>query len=141
MDKHHPIFFDFLLESAPVGLAFVDPELRFRYVNTALAEIDGPSVEGHIGRTLAEVLPKLAPQLIPYYQQVLSQRQAIVGLEVSGEVPSMAGEIKSWLVNYYPVEDLNGTMLGVGVVVQDITERKHAEQRVTNNAKMSHFNN
>ena len=129
MDKHLPIFLDQLLEAAPVGLAFVDSELRFRYVNTALAAIDGPSVAEHLGRTIEQVLPELAPQLIPYYRQVLSRRQAIVGLEISGEVPSAPGKIKNWLVNYYPVAGPNGTLLGVGVVVQDITERKHAEQR------------
>lgn len=40
--------------SVPVGLAFVDKDLRFASINEALAELNGPSVDEHIGRTLGE---------------------------------------------------------------------------------------
>lgn len=42
--------------SVPVGLAFIDRELRLASVNEALAEFNGFPVEEHIGRKLGEVL-------------------------------------------------------------------------------------
>ena len=38
--------------SSTVGLAIVDPELRFLAVNNTLAEINGVSASDHLGKTL-----------------------------------------------------------------------------------------
>jgi PAS domain-containing protein len=43
---------DALLASAPVGLAFFDPELRYTRINHALASSNGLPSEAHLGRTL-----------------------------------------------------------------------------------------
>ena len=47
---------DSLFANAPVGLAFLDLELRFVRVNEALASIAGRPVADHLGRTLDEVV-------------------------------------------------------------------------------------
>jgi PAS domain S-box-containing protein len=44
--------------TAPVGLCFVDSDFRFLSINERLAEIDGRSVEEHMGRTVREVRPE-----------------------------------------------------------------------------------
>src|SRR5262249_39658230 len=41
---------DALGSCAPVGLAFLDRELRFQRVNPVLAEMNGLSVEAHLGK-------------------------------------------------------------------------------------------
>ncbi len=56
---------DSLYTDAPVGLALLDRELRFRRINVMLAAMHGVSVEDHIGRTLTEVLGKLGDELTP----------------------------------------------------------------------------
>ena len=52
--------FDVVGEGAPVGLAFLDTDLRFVRINAALCAINGRPAEEHIGRTIDEVLPELA---------------------------------------------------------------------------------
>src|SRR5689334_21236608 len=42
---------DALWETAPVGLAFFDRELRYRRVNNAVLDIEGGTVEERLGRT------------------------------------------------------------------------------------------
>src|SRR5579864_304728 len=51
---------DALYSGAPIGLGFLDRELRFVRVNEELARINDRSPEDHIGRTIAEVVPLLS---------------------------------------------------------------------------------
>ena len=49
-----------IYQSAPIGLNVLDRDLRFVRINERLAEINGLSVEEHLGRTVRELLPELA---------------------------------------------------------------------------------
>ena len=55
--EHAAALLDVLFEKAPVGLAVVDPQLRYLRVNQRLAEIQGQPAEAHVGRTVAEASP------------------------------------------------------------------------------------
>src|SRR6188472_624258 len=48
---------DAVYTTAPVGLAFVGPDMRYVRINEAMAAIGGRSVEAHLGRTIREALP------------------------------------------------------------------------------------
>ncbi|CAN5214941.1 hypothetical protein BH24PSE2_BH24PSE2_02640 [soil metagenome] len=116
--------------SAPVGLAYYDSELRFVRINKRLAAILGRAPEDCIGRTADEALPaELAEQLVPHYRRVLATGETVTDLEVCGETPDEPGVSRSWLVSCAPARDPDGNVLGVCVSVQDFTERKHAEER------------
>jgi signal transduction histidine kinase len=60
--------------------------------------------------------------LRPYLTDVLDSRQAMVNIELAG-----AG---TWLGSFSPVVHAVDGVLGIGVVVVDITERKQAETRL-----------
>jgi PAS domain S-box-containing protein len=124
-----------LMDTAPVGLGFWDRELRYVRLNERLAEMNGVSVAEHLGRSVREVLPQLAPTLEPLFRQVLEQGQALVDLEVKGETPSAPGVQRYWLASYYPVRDVDGTPLGLGGVVVDISDRKRAEEELRRTAE------
>jgi PAS domain S-box-containing protein len=47
---------------AAVGMAVIDTGLRFVRINERLAEINGASVEAHLGRTIREMVPDLTEQ-------------------------------------------------------------------------------
>jgi PAS domain S-box-containing protein len=47
---------DALSQSAPVGLAFLDSELRFQRINSRPATMNGLSPEAHIGKRPDELL-------------------------------------------------------------------------------------
>ncbi|WP_375767355.1 PAS domain-containing protein [Archangium gephyra] len=121
---------DTLLATAPVGLSFVDRDLRYVRINHALAALNGSSVERTVGRTVREVIPEMAATVEPYYRHVLETGEPLLDLEVSGTTPGLAGERGHWLVSYYPVWDGRGQVFIVGAVVVDITDRKRAEERM-----------
>jgi PAS domain S-box-containing protein len=119
---------DTLLASAPVGFAFMDSDLRYRRINEALAAINGLPPDAHLGRTLHEVLPALAPILEPLHRQVLDTGEPLVNVELCGEKPAAPLQQGYWLASYYPVRTRDGRFLGVGVMVIEMTERRQAEE-------------
>ncbi|MGB9632004.1 MAG: ATP-binding protein [Chloroflexaceae bacterium] len=120
---------DTLIDSAPIGLAFVDRDLRFVRVNRALAIMNGRPAEEHLGRRPVEIFGDFGAKWERWWQMVLASGEPIVNLEVSILI---SGWRKYALVSYYPVRDTDGNLLGVGSVVTDISQRKRSEigQRV-----------
>jgi PAS domain S-box-containing protein len=118
---------DALLASAPVGISFLDRNLRYLRMNDVMARINGVDPATVLGRALGEVIPDLAPRLEPFYRRVLETGEPLVGLEVSGETAAAPGVKRHFLVNYYPIRSRQGPPAGVGAAVVEITERKRAE--------------
>jgi PAS domain S-box-containing protein len=110
---------------APVGFAFVDTDFRIVQINQTLAEVNGAPVEEQVGRTVAEVVPDVWEQMQPVYERVLGSGEPEVNLEVERERRT-TGDLRSWLSSYYPVR-VEGEVIGVGVIVIDITDRTEAE--------------
>ncbi|MEP1078930.1 PAS domain S-box protein [Leptolyngbya sp. PL-A3] len=113
--------------TAPVGLCFHDTDLRFVRINDRLAEINGvPSAE-HLGRTVREVLPELADALEPLHRRVIESGEPVLDVEIQGRTKAQPQTERHWVASYYPLKDVRGHVLGVNVVVQDISEAKQAQ--------------
>ena len=115
---------------APIGLCLIDADLRFVRINERLAAINGTSVAEHIGKTVGEVLPNLAPRLERLYGGVIDSGEAVLELEIRGSTPANPDEERVWLVSHYPVKSDSGRVVAVSTIVQDITDRKRAEQEL-----------
>ena len=89
--------------------------------------MNGSRVEDQIGKTVAEVVPELWPRVEMLYRQVLEHDEAILNVEVTGESATEPGRQHHWLVSYYPVH-LGTEVIGVGIVVVDVTERLQADE-------------
>jgi len=117
---------DALQSTTSIGLGFVDREFRILRVNSMLAAVNGGTVEEQLGRKVSEVVPEIWPDLEPLYRAVLDGTP-VTNQEVSGETAADPGQLHHWLVNLYPV-DVRGRVVGIGVVVVDITDRKRVEE-------------
>jgi PAS domain S-box-containing protein len=126
---------DTLLASAPIGMAFLDRELRYVRVNHALAALNGLAPEAHLGRALHELLPALGSTFEPLMRRVLATGEPSAELEVSGHV-ARPNRQRHWLVSFYPVRNQESQVLGVGAIVMDITERKRLEAQFLQAQKM-----
>lgn len=120
---------DTLLATSPVGIAFLDRELRYQRVNQTLATTNRLPVEAHLGRTIRDVLPPPLVELLePILRRVLNTGEPSDSFEFSTppELTWLTGH--TWLSNYYPVRTQAGELLGVGAILLDITAHKQAEQ-------------
>jgi PAS domain S-box-containing protein len=120
---------DSLIRNTPIGIDLVDRDLRFVRVNDAAAEINGLTVEEHIGRRVADLLPHLEGQ-VEMLTRVFERGETISEVEVHGMTPKAPGLMRYWLASYYPVPGPDGSIQGAGVLFREITEEKrHAEER------------
>jgi PAS domain S-box-containing protein len=112
---------------APIGLGFVNTELQYVRINECLAALNGFPVCDHIGKTIGQLLPELADQLEPLHQQVIASGQPVLDLEITGTTAAQPDVIRHWLASYYPQKDSGEHIVGVNVVVLEITDRKQAQ--------------
>ena len=116
--------------TAPVGLCFVDTDLRYLSINERLAEINGRSVEEHMGRTVREVVPEMADTVEPFYRRVIETGEPVLNVESSVATDAEPGVVRHFIVSYYPIKNGDGRVLGVNVVVMEITQRKKIEEEL-----------
>ena len=88
---------------APVGLCVMDADLRFQRINDRLAEMNGLPADQHLGRTIGEVLPNLAPFIEPVYRQVLETGKPVIDLEIHGGTPAAPGAERVFLASFFPL--------------------------------------
>jgi PAS domain S-box-containing protein len=124
--KQATTLLDALFSQAPVGLAYLDRDGRYVRINETLATFNGLAVEAHPGRHAAEIIPSLWPRIAPAFNHALERGEPVVNREIVGETAGTRGEIRNWLVSYYPVRT-GREVTGVGVVAIDETARRRAE--------------
>ena len=110
---------------APVGLCYFNQDLRFLYINEWLARINGLPVEAHLGSKIDELLGDVAVGVVPQLRHVLQTGQPIINGKVEVETPAHPGEFRHYMHSYYPDKNMDGMVVGVSCVVQEITERMH----------------
>lgn len=111
---------DAIFATAPVGLAFVDRDLRFVRINEELAAANGLPVESHVGETILEVLGDAAQETAETVLEVLRTGQPIRNRELQPP-GSRRGH---WMVSYAPVRNAEDDIVGVTLVAVDVTERR-----------------
>ncbi|MBD2501462.1 PAS domain S-box protein [Anabaena azotica] len=123
-----------IYQSAPIGLNVLDADLRFVRINERLAEINGFSVEAHIGRTIRELLPDLADAAEQLLRRILATGEPVFNVEITGETPAQPGVQRTWLESFLPLKD-GDCIIGISTVCEEITDvfdelrlRKRAEQ-------------
>ena len=109
-------------DGAPVGLAFLDQNLRYVTLNQRLADMNGAPLADHLGSPVAEMIPELFPHVEPYIRRAL-KGEAVPDIEAHVET---TGQTR--LISYHPVMDEAGEVIGVSIAGTDITELKRTEE-------------
>ena len=128
---------DTLLKASPVGIAFLDRELRYLRINETLAHINGHPVEFHRGKRVRDVVPGWVADLYePLFRRILETGQPLSNHEFVSHGPDCKGPARYWLGNYYPVRTESGEVLGLGCVVVDITQQKEVEAELRRSGEL-----
>ncbi|MDH6121150.1 PAS domain S-box-containing protein [Kitasatospora sp. GAS204A] len=118
-----------ILDRATVGIAVLDLDLRYRYVNQALAEINGIPVAGHLGRAIGEVVPGIdvsaaEAELVAVLADGKARVHTVEGTTASGP-PT---EPRWWHNAYHRLESPTGEPVGALAMVLEITEDRRIRQ-------------
>jgi PAS domain S-box-containing protein len=120
-----------IYDGVPVGLCFIDRNLRYVSVNKRLAEIHNLPVASHLGRHISEVLgPEKFAKWEPYLQNSLNG-QRYSELEARCPDPHQPDLIRTFLVSYQPARDEADEVMGVSISLVDITSRKQTEEALS----------
>lgn len=115
-----------IYDGAPVGLAFLDRDLRYKMLNRRLASMNGRPMEDHIGRSVSEMIPDIFPTVEGYIRRALNG-EAIEGVEITKPGAS-AEDSKTLLLSYQPARDEAQEVIGVSVAIVDLSPIKRAEK-------------
>lgn len=114
-----------IVENAPVLLAYLDTEHRYRFVNAAYSIRFGGRVEDVLGRSVAEILgEKVWAEIKPYRERVL--RGETLDYEVDVERTPGFEQRMHCVLN--PARAADGCVIGYVVAITDITDRKRVAE-------------
>jgi PAS domain S-box-containing protein len=116
-----------LYENAPIGLAFLTPDCRYRQINRRLTEICGISIADHIGKSVRNTVPQVADQVESIVQAILRTGEPITGIEVNGQRPDGSNAERVWITYWHPLKAKDGAIVGINVAAEEITEQKRAK--------------
>jgi PAS domain S-box-containing protein len=122
-----------IYQQAPIGLSFLDRDLRFVRINEQMAAMDGAPAAEHVGRHLRDILPTLADVLEPMLQKIIETGVAVENVEIHGRTAQAPDVEHYWLASYNPVINAEGKVLGITTAVMETTESKQAEQALREN--------
>jgi diguanylate cyclase (GGDEF)-like protein/PAS domain S-box-containing protein len=112
--------------ASPVGMCFIDRDYRILRINSVLAEAAGETVNGLLGRTVAEVTPDLWQLLEPLYSKVMTTGEPFEDTAVIRNTRDDAGPARYWSTTLYPVR-LDGDIIGLGVISVDVTHQTESQ--------------
>ena len=123
MDADHPHPFRYhVVEGAPVGLAAVDADLRYAWVNPAMAALGGLEPERFAGRRPSEIYGEQARATEELLREVLATGRTQRHV-VTGTLPGQNGRVHHWDVTYFALDGGGG----VGIAASEVTEQRAAE--------------
>lgn len=105
------------------GTCVLDRDLRYVTISRWLADLNGPSVEEHLGRTIGEVLPEVAAVVEPVLRGVLETGEPVLNGIVEAVTHAFPDEKRTFKHDYRPVKCAADQIIGVHCLVQDITRR------------------
>jgi two-component system CheB/CheR fusion protein len=113
-----------VMDNAPVLLAYVDDQHRYRYVNAAYSRRFGGTAEV-LGQTVESLLGgKLWSEIQPYRDRVLAGEQ----LEYEVDVERPSGERQRMYCLLSPARTLGGRVSGYVVAITDVTDRQRVAE-------------
>ncbi len=121
-----------IYDGAPVGLCFLDRDLRYVSLNQRLAAMNGASIAEHLGKRVQEIVPGVYQAAEGPLLRAL-QGESINNVEiVRPAAPASANRApvtKAWLVcSYQPAFDEADEVIGVSVSVMDVTASRQVEE-------------
>jgi PAS domain S-box-containing protein len=111
-----------MLEGTSAGVGVLDADLRYLYVNPALARMNGVPADDHLGRTIAEVVPDIdAGEAV--LRQVLADGQSRETIS-SGQTKAPSGlPRRYWHGAYHRLTDGDRVVGLVGIVLEISEDR------------------
>ena len=115
-----------VVESSPGAVIIKDLDLRNVIVNKRLGDWYGTDAEAIIGKSVHAFLPKEIADRVEAQERKVIKSGTVVEEERTVTYPD--GVTRHVLAQKFPIPGPNGECVAVGTVINDITERKRAQE-------------
>ncbi len=115
-----------ITDALPVLVAYVDRDQRYRFVNRAYGRWWGRAPASFLDRAVVDVM---SPEVYAVAAPMLARALAGEALSYDASLTYPAIGRREVHVSYVPDRGEDGVVHGTVVLAQDVTERKHAEER------------
>ncbi|MBQ0987113.1 sodium/proline symporter PutP [Streptomyces sp. F63] len=117
------------LGQAPIGMAVVDSDLRYVWVNKVLERM--APLERRLGRRVTDILPqRQAEALEERMRTVLATGEPVLDYEFGGPGFTDPRQERAYSVSIFGMENRHGQRVGIWYMVIDVTDRWKAKQRL-----------
>jgi PAS domain S-box-containing protein len=114
--------------SSTVGFGILDAGLRYTRVNDVLPRMAGLKPDDMLGKSVPEIFGPRGIRTEVVLRKVLQTGTPLLDREIATELPGKPGQVRHWLVNYFPVPGERGAFTQLGVIAVDVTARRNAEE-------------
>jgi PAS domain S-box-containing protein len=114
--------------SSTVGFGILDSQLRYTRVNDVLPRMAALKPEDLLGKSVPEVFGQRGVRTEAVLRNVLKSGKPLLDREITAELPGAPGQVRHWLVNYFPIPGRFGEFSQLGVIAVDVTARRNAEE-------------
>jgi PAS domain S-box-containing protein len=113
--------------SSAIGFGILDSQFRYTRVNDVLPRMAGMAREDILGRPVSQLFGGTGIRAETVLRQVIDSGKPVLDREVSPELSGKPGDLRHWLVNYFPIREEGGAITQIGVTAVDVTARRNAE--------------
>ena len=114
-----------LVESSGIAITLFDRDGTYLFLNTIAAKWLNGKPDDYVGKSMYDVFPRDSADM--FLERLHKIFKSGVGETIEEEVKSLNRWIFS---NLQPVRNKDGEMIGVQILMEDITERKHMEEKL-----------
>jgi signal transduction histidine kinase len=112
-----------------LGFAILDNQLRYQAINSALVATNGFPAAAHLGNTIRDLFGnRVADEIQPHINTLSATGNPSVA-EIVATLPTR-NEPGWWIDYYFPIKAPRGKMIGLGVVVVEVTEQRKLERAI-----------
>ncbi|MFE2025694.1 SpoIIE family protein phosphatase [Streptomyces hygroscopicus] len=120
-----------LLTRSPVGIAVLDPGLRYVWINDTLERYGGVPRPDRLGHRMGDFLPGLNAEAIEaQMRQVLKTGKPVVDYEYQGWTRAEPTREHAYSTSFFRLDNAEGRPMGLCYMVIDVTDRWRARERL-----------
>jgi PAS domain S-box-containing protein len=119
------------LTRSPIGMAVLNPDLRYVWLNETLERYGGVPRDQRLGRRMGDSQPGLDTQAFEaQMRRVLETGEPVVDYEYRGWTMAEPYREHAYSTSFFRLESADGDGMGVCYMVMDVTDRWRARERL-----------
>jgi PAS domain S-box-containing protein len=118
---------DAFFSGSTVRFGILDSQFRYTRVNEVFPRLLGVKAGDLLGKSVFDIFGERGAHTESVLREMLHTGHPVQDLAISADLPGKPGQIRHWLVNYFPIPDDSGVFTQVGLIAVDVTARRNAE--------------